>query len=586
MPAPAGLIALGEFRPDVADYEGQHSKNILNVIPRGDGYGPFRDLAVYTTALPSRCMGLFYALRNDGTIAIFAATSTKLYLLNNSNGTWTDVSKGAGTYTPPPVGQLWEFVQFNNFIIAVQQNTVPQVYDLASPSAFADLGGSPPQASYVSIVNRFVVLSGLASPNVYRIQWSGLNSVTTWDNITLQSNFQDLPDGGIVVGVAGGEFGVIFQQRAIRRLTYQPGSAIIFSIDRLAKDDGLVAPYSMINASDRIFFYSEQGFKVLEPGGYPQPIGKERVDRTFAADVDSSRFDLFIGSADPAAQRVYWAYKSVNGSNDLFDTILMYDWVLDRWSKTKIMGEYLTPLSRPGLTLETVDAAYGTGTPVALTSISSSTSAAVFTKASHGLTAGQGILLTTTGALPAPLAINTPYYIKATALSSDTFEVSATGGVGALEGVAATSSSTGQSGTHSYAISSIDMLTIGSLDNISLEDLPAIAAINSAHQAAFFSGLALEATVESAQHGAGLKRIYVRGYKPVSDSASVFGSITYAENLFSSVLTSTEDPIDARGWIWPGVSTRYARARLRIPAGTSWSYIAAVEPDVAVEGQR
>ena len=32
------LLAYGEYRPDV---EGQATRNILNVIPRGDGYGPF-----------------------------------------------------------------------------------------------------------------------------------------------------------------------------------------------------------------------------------------------------------------------------------------------------------------------------------------------------------------------------------------------------------------------------------------------------------------------------------------------------------------------------------------------------------------
>ena len=35
------LITFGEYRPDVSDYEGQATRNIRNVIPRGDGYGPF-----------------------------------------------------------------------------------------------------------------------------------------------------------------------------------------------------------------------------------------------------------------------------------------------------------------------------------------------------------------------------------------------------------------------------------------------------------------------------------------------------------------------------------------------------------------
>lgn len=33
------LLAAGEYRPDVSDYLGTASRNVLNVIPRGDGYG-------------------------------------------------------------------------------------------------------------------------------------------------------------------------------------------------------------------------------------------------------------------------------------------------------------------------------------------------------------------------------------------------------------------------------------------------------------------------------------------------------------------------------------------------------------------
>jgi hypothetical protein len=41
------LLAIGDYRPDVSDYEGQATRNILNVIPRGDGYGPFPSFSAY-----------------------------------------------------------------------------------------------------------------------------------------------------------------------------------------------------------------------------------------------------------------------------------------------------------------------------------------------------------------------------------------------------------------------------------------------------------------------------------------------------------------------------------------------------------
>src|SRR4051812_23180190 len=327
------LIPLGEYRPDVSDYEGQATRNIRNVIPRGDGYGPFPGLSIYTSALPSACRGAFYALKSDGTVITFAGTGNKLYKLNNTDFSWTDVSLGAGTYGALSSNAQWQFAQTGNFVFATQANAVLQVFDLSSSSAFGNALGSPPQAAYISVVGRFLVLSGLLS-NPFRIQWSGLNnfnSSASWISGTNSSDFQDFPDGGIVRGVAGGEAGIIFQDQAIRRMSFVPGSPIIFQIDRITQDKGLFAPYSIIRAGEIIFFYAGQGFHKIMPGGVPEQIGREKVDRTFIADLDKGNLQLFMGAADPRTSRVYWAYKSVSGTAGTYDKLLGYDYMLDRF---------------------------------------------------------------------------------------------------------------------------------------------------------------------------------------------------------------------------------------------------------------
>lgn len=348
------LLKWGSWTPDTVDYEAQTPKTILNVIPRADGYGPFPSVSSYTQALPDTCRGGFYALKSDGTVITFAGTSTKLYQLNNTNFSWTDVSKGASTYSALTATTQWQFAQFGNLVFATQANAPLQVFDLSSSTAFADCGGSPPQAAYISVVGRFLVLSGLLS-QPYRIQWSGLNATTTWTSGVNSSDFQDFPDGGIVRGVAGGEFGVIFQDQAIRRMSYVPGSPLIFQIDRIAQDKGLYAPYSIVRAGEQIFYYGTQGFAKIAPGGYPEPIGREKVDRTFAVDLDKGNLQLMIGASDPRTSRVYWAYKSVNGQASLYDKIVGYDYVLDQWFPISDSGEYLLGISQTGLTLESLD---------------------------------------------------------------------------------------------------------------------------------------------------------------------------------------------------------------------------------------
>lgn len=354
--------AFGEWRPDVSDFQSDYTQTVQNVFPKGDGYGPVPDLAAYTSALSTACRGYFFARNPDGTVAVFAGTASHLYKLDNTSLTFTDISKGASTYATLSSSANWGFAQFNNFVIGVQQNVAPQIYSLTTSTAFGDLGGSPPQAAYVTVVNRFLVLSGIQSPNSYRVQWSGLNDINSsqaWTSGVNSSDFQDLPDGGIVQGVAGGEFGVIMQEASIRRMTFAPGSPYVFGIDRIAQDDGLYAPYSLIAAADRVFYLGPAGFRMILPGGYPQPIGKERVDRTFLADVDTANIQLCIGGHDPNSTRVYWTYKSINGATGLFDKILVYDWILDKWSLIVISGEYIASLAKPGITLEGVDTAYG-----------------------------------------------------------------------------------------------------------------------------------------------------------------------------------------------------------------------------------
>jgi hypothetical protein len=50
---------------------------------------------------------------------------------------------------------------------------------------------------------------------------------------------------------------------------------------------------------------------------------------------------------------------------------------------------------------------------------------------------------------------------------------------------------------------------------------------------------------------------------------------------------TAESRIDARtGRVNLLKSTRYARARCRIPAGTAWSFIGGIEPDFVTEGKR
>lgn len=563
------MLPFGEFRPDNSDYLGTATRNVLNVLPRGDGYGPFPDFAALSQSLPSACRGGFYALKSDGSVAIAAGTDKRLYLANNSDYSWIPVSKvvtctissaspgvitetahdslpnepkvfsnsggalpaaitagttyyvktvldpdtytisatpggaaintastGTGThsvthlYPALSADAQWQFVQFGSLIKATQENAVLQTYNLASSSAFADNAGSPPQASYISVVGRFLVLSGLLS-NPFRIHWSGLNDTTNWTSGVNSSDFQDFPDGGIVRGVAGGEFGTIFQDQAIRRMSYIPGSPLIFQIERIAQDLGLFAPGSIVRAGALTFFHSAQGFYKIVPSGLPEQIGRERVDRTFFDDLDKTELRMFIGASDPRSTRAFWAYKSTAGTTGLYDKIIGFDYALDRWFQITMTGEYLLGMSQPGITLENLDT-----------------------------------LSASIDALAAPL------------------------------------------------------------DSFAVSTQPLIAQFNSEHKLGFFSGSNLEATLETAEQGTADKRVFVNGFRPVSDAPSFYGSASYRELVSESPTSLPEIAMNTRtGRCDLRRSTRYTRMKGRIPASTQWTYAAGVEPDIKTEGK-
>lgn len=567
------LLPYAEYKPDVSDYEGQATRNILNVIPRGDGYGPFPSFSAYTSALPSACRGAFYALNKDGSVTTFAGTATKLYKLNNTDYTWTDVSASGASYSQLSANAQWQFAQAGNLVFATQANVVLQVFDLTASMLFAPALGSPPQAAYISVVGHFLVLSGLLS-QPYGIQWSGLddfNSSTSW--VIGGANGADLqifPDGGIVRGVAGGESGIIFQDQAIRRMSYVPGSPVIFQIDRITQDKGLYAPYSIIRAGERIFFYAGQGFHKIDPGGVPEPIGRERVDRTFLADLDKGNLQLFIGAADPRSTRVYWAYKSVSGATGTYDKLLGYDFLLDRFFPVLTQGEFLLGVSQSGLTLENLDAI--APTPLVITGAANNGAGAIRLT----LTAESNANFT----IPGQNTIEV-YGVQGTVEANGSWSFTVVDPTHIdLKGSAFTHPYTtgGQIG------GSLDAMTL-SLDAYATAVQPEIAQFSGSHVLGFFRGTSLEATMESAEQGTDDNRITIRGFRPITDAPALYGSASYRDTPSATALAGAEVLVNARtGRCDIRRDTRYSRFKVRIPAGATWTFCAGVVPDLTTNG--
>ncbi|MFX5506168.1 hypothetical protein ABTD43_19325, partial [Acinetobacter baumannii] len=82
-------------------------RDIINVVPRGDGYGPFPDLDALSASLGSQCRGGFVAYKTDGSIIIFAATETDLFKMDNTDFTWANISQSGGPYSAISTSDQW-----------------------------------------------------------------------------------------------------------------------------------------------------------------------------------------------------------------------------------------------------------------------------------------------------------------------------------------------------------------------------------------------------------------------------------------------------------------------------------------------
>jgi hypothetical protein len=140
---------------------------------------------------------------------------------------------------------------------------------------------------------------------------------------------------------------------------------------------------------------------------------------------------------------------------------------------------------------------------------------------------------------------------------------------------------------------SLDQLPF-SLDSISNAALSDLSAVNSSHMLGFFTGAALEATLDTSEQAivretstlGATRRARVKGFRPVTDAPSCFGSVGARENLQGTVAYSAEQAVNGKGLCPANVSTRLARGRLRIPAGTAWTFATGIEPTFTQEGVR
>lgn len=349
------MIPFAEFAPDQPRLESGASGHVLNVVPATQqSYGPLPGLAPVGNALDGRCQGAASFRGPDGTILNVAGDAAKLYRWDGTS--WIDISRPGSPYATAGE-QGWTFTQFGKFAIAANGIDRPQIYDITLGGQFADLAAAPLGARFAATVRDFVMI-GQKADDQSAVQWSALNDATSWTPGIDQSDEQHFPDGGAVTGVVGGQYAIIFQETAIRRGTYV-GPDLIFQFDPISAERGCAVPGSIASYQQLVFFLAADGFFLLAGGEAERAIGNQKVDAWFWANVNQDHLHRISATIDPARKLYIVAFPSTESSSGEPDTLLLYNWTIDRWSRAEVAVSVLCRMmSKLGYTMDSLDADY------------------------------------------------------------------------------------------------------------------------------------------------------------------------------------------------------------------------------------
>lgn len=240
-----------------------------------------------------------------------------------------------------------------SFAITNMGKNYPQTATIGIPAgAGAGTGGSitpviqtiAPKARFMAVIDDFLVLGNTVDntngSQTQRVWWSALNDPTNFPTpgsataVAFQSSFNDLfGDGGEIMGIVGNlgnADGAVFEERAVFRVLYQGGTQT-FAFIQAEGAQGCLASDSIVHLGGYAYYWGQNGICKFD-GSVSTPIGTNRVDRTIYGMVDFGNIHRVEGRVDPTTKMIYWAFPSLANTNGNPDTILAYNWVLDKFS--------------------------------------------------------------------------------------------------------------------------------------------------------------------------------------------------------------------------------------------------------------
>lgn len=336
-------IIFGEWLPDQPGVMGAIT-DAKNCYPVANGYAAIKSEADYSDAAGANLL-ITFAGKFGGASTLFAASATQIYKFDSS-----DASLDALTTTGYTAVEGWDVTQFGPKMILANGQDNLQSWTLNSSTYFGDLSADAPIAKFVTVVRDFVVAANDGT-DTSKVYWSDLNDETDWTPAAAsQADSQILPDGGDITGLAGGEYGLVFLERAIYRMSYA-GSPFFFQFDAISRSLGCISNGSIAQYGNLTYFLADDGFYVCD-GQTTKNIGTEKVNRWFFDNAIPNEISTGMSATvDPVNKLVIWKFNNTFGGKNL----LMFSIDLNKWSYAETTATSIAYVLTPSATLEQVD---------------------------------------------------------------------------------------------------------------------------------------------------------------------------------------------------------------------------------------
>ncbi|MGA0335292.1 MAG: hypothetical protein ACO3LD_03480 [Luminiphilus sp.] len=363
------MIDFGPWLPDLPSLNHPGVAQLTNGFPAIRGFTAVPSASTVTQAKQSTgspaadsnmptIIGMHSTLTISGntiTPQTFVGTDTRLLKLDSGTKKFSQFTTSDPTYTAIP---RWRFVEFattggTRYVYAAGGTSVDlQRFEVDGNSAPETVpNGNVPNPTHLAVVGRFLVCGNTANSEA-EVRWSSIDDGNNWTIGTNQADAQIIADASEVTGLVGGETGLVLTREGLYRLNYV-GAPLVFTFDKVSNRGCEFAGSVASRSADEVYFLSEDGFHRYA-GGAVQNIGAQRVNDFFFSDFDRARASDITCVIDPARSLVIWSYGSTNASGEN-DSLIAYDYVLDRWGFARLQHQTVGTLRQLGTTLESLN---------------------------------------------------------------------------------------------------------------------------------------------------------------------------------------------------------------------------------------